>query len=371
MGPICVQFSISFLSFQHGSQGSPEDFGCYSNCGSRDGHPVLAESTLVSFINEPHNCTASIDTHHTQCTLPSTQASGQTPPIAQAKVACSESIKQFLFDQQFSEAVVQVMLEACSDSTYKQYETYWKKWRAYLNKWNPDPSNITLGFCLNFLESFRQESEASFSAMNSARAALSHLLFIGGKPFGEHPFVHRYFAGIRNICPHAPKYDSMWDPAIVLRHLETYPDFEDLSLKQLTYKTLALILLATGQRVQTMAHIMVPNIHFIHPVVHIAIASKLKHTKKTGLLLEIRQFPRNPSLCPVKSLTAYLHRTKPLRQTQALFLCHIKPFGPASGPTLSRWVKAVLQEAGLDTGIFQAHSVRSASCSAAKRGGPP
>ena len=51
--------------------------------------------------------------------------------------------------------------------------------------------------------------------------------------------------------------------------------------------------------------------------------------------------------------------------TQPL-LCHTKPHGRASKDTISRWLKQVMSDVGLDISIFKPHSTRSASTSAAK-----
>ena len=42
---------------------------------------------------------------------------------------------------------------------------------------------------------------------------------------------------------------------------------------------------------------------------------------------------------------------------------------PICSSTLARWLKSLLERAGIDTGIFKAHSVRGATTSAAARTG--
>ena len=56
-----------------------------------------------------------------------------------------------------------------------------------------------------------------------------------------------------------------------------------------------------------------------------------------------------------------LHRTN-----TKLLLSIIKPFNPVSKDTLSKWVKFVLHQAGIDMDLFSPHSIRSASTSYAK-----
>ena len=82
------------------------------------------------------------------------------------------------------------------------------------------------------------------------------------------------------------------------------------------------------------------------------------------------KFTENSKLCPVHSLGLYIERTRELRggATQ-LFVSFIKPHNPITSSTIARWLKQIMVDAGIDTGIFKAHSVRSASTSAASTQG--
>ena len=74
-------------------------------------------------------------------------------------------------------------------------------------------------------------------------------------------------------------------------------------------------------------------------------------------------FPTNSRLCPVTTLRAY---EESLRNGETkLFLALIKPHKSVTSCTVARWLKALLQAAGMDTSIFSAHSVRGASSSKA------
>ena len=78
------------------------------------------------------------------------------------------------------------------------------------------------------------------------------------------------------------------------------------------------------------------------------------------------RFSENESLCAVKSLTLYIERTKELRgNNDQLFISFIKPHHPVTYSTIARWLKLLMESAGIDTSVFKAHSVRSASTSAA------
>ena len=76
--------------------------------------------------------------------------------------------------------------------------------------------------------------------------------------------------------------------------------------------------------------------------------------------------------CVINCLNDYLKRTKPYRgRTSQLFLSTQKPFQGVSRDTISRWLKLVLDMAGIDTTRFTAHSTRTASTSYAKAKGLP
>ena len=72
----------------------------------------------------------------------------------------------------------------------------------------------------------------------------------------------------------------------------------------------------------------------------------------------------------VEHLKEYLQRTKQSREdhSQLLISC-VKPFKPMSKDTISRWVKQVLESAGIDVKKYSAHSSRAASTSSCKAKG--
>lgn len=67
----------------------------------------------------------------------------------------------------------------------------------------------------------------------------------------------------------------------------------------------------------------------------------------------------------------YIERTKPVRTGPELFISYEKPHGRVSRQTFARWVRTVLEQAGIDVSVYAPHSARSASCSAASIRGVP
>ncbi len=73
-------------------------------------------------------------------------------------------------------------------------------------------------------------------------------------------------------------------------------------------------------------------------------------------------FKQNLLLCPVTTLQAYLERTKNCRgQVTKVLIGTIKPHKAVAPSTIARWLKTMLECAGIDTNIFSGHSTRGAA----------
>ena len=51
--------------------------------------------------------------------------------------------------------------------------------------------------------------------------------------------------------------------------------------------------------------------------------------------------------------------------SHSLFISYVKPHKPVTSQRIAHWIKDLLTEAGVNTAVFKAHSVRGASTSAA------
>ena len=79
-------------------------------------------------------------------------------------------------------------------------------------------------------------------------------------------------------------------------------------------------------------------------------------------------YNENEALCVVSTFNAYIERTSSWREDPnkgLLFLSYISPHKSVESSSISRWIKEVLEKAGIDTKTFKAHSTRSASTSKA------
>ncbi|KAI5630745.1 phage integrase family domain-containing protein [Phthorimaea operculella] len=194
-----------------------------------------------------------------------------------------------------------------------------------------------------------------------------------GNQVGSDDSVTRLMKGIYKSRPSLPKYNSTWDPQIVLNHIANWYPNRELSREMLTKKLVMLLALCTAHRMQTFSLVKIENISFHSNGINIAIKDIIK-TSAAGReqpTLFIPYFEENPRICPAKTLEDYLHVTHADRPDNVphLLLTVKRPYKGATAQTLSRWTKQVLEASGVDVTKFSAHSARHAATSAAYTAG--
>ena len=122
----------------------------------------------------------------------------------------------------------------------------------------------------------------TYSAINTARSALSTLILLpGGITFGTHPLVTRFVKGTFTARPALPRYKEIWDVSVVLEYLKKFYPHETLSLKDITYKTVMLVALSSGQRCQTSHALIISGMKQTTDIITFEI-NKLLKTSKPG-----------------------------------------------------------------------------------------
>lgn len=218
------------------------------------------------------------------------------------------------------------------------------------------------------------QAGASYSSINTARSALSLILpEIDHYSVGNHPLITRIVKGVSREKPPLPKYEHAWDPSKVLEHLSQLWPISELSLQDLTYKCIGLLSLATAHRVQTFALLKRSNVVHHDNQIEIFVPDRIKTSalNKNQPCLILPKFESNPQLCVKTCLEQYLIKTEPLRDSNSdnIFISFCKPYKPVGSQTISRWIKSILHQSGIDTSIFSSHSVRHSATSAAYRNG--
>ena len=270
-----------------------------------------------------------------------------------------------------SRRTVDVLIAAWRDGTKKQYASSIKLWREYCKKKQLNCYSPNINDVLEYLSFLFYNKELSYSAINTARSALSFYCVIdqGHLTIGAHPLVSKFMKGVFNMKPPKPRYMEVWDARIVLNYLRKLAPARTLSLQQLTLKVVVLIALTSAQRAQSLHKISLDNctIDSSCIVFHVKEIIKQSRPGRVGCVLTLPAYKGDRRLCPVLYIKHYIERTKNLRgEEKKLFVSYKKPHGKVTVQTISRWIKCTLRDAGIDTNRFKAHSTRAASTSAAK-----
>ena len=236
---------------------------------------------------------------------------------------------------------------------------------------NTTYESATITEVLEFLATLHYDEGLSYSAINCARSALSTYLGKGSDQLGigSHPLVSKLMRGIFNSNPPRPRYNHTWDISIVLTMLRGWTPNSGLTLDKLTYKMVMIMALVTAQRVQSLHKLNLDAMTISNGKITFHMQGLLKQDRpgSSGHTLEFLAYPADTRLCIVTLISRYISVTKSLRGTEkALLISHKKPHHKVTVQTISRWLRVVLDAAGVDTNIFKSHSTRAASTSAAR-----
>lgn len=231
---------------------------------------------------------------------------------------------------------------------------------------------------VNFLAALFAEG-LQHRTINTIRSAISAThVQVDNTPIGQHPVVTRLMKGMYNSRSPKPRYPSSWKVADVTHALKEWGVNASLSLKQLTLKLCMLMALVVASRSSELAALDLRFRVFSPDGVTFRLPTLTKK-RKAGAppkKLFFGGFKEDAALCVVDCLQEYERRTRKLRPVAAeepnkLFLSYVQPHKPVSSQRIANWLKLVLEQAGINTQIFSAHSTsRGIDNSGSKAGGP-
>ena len=264
-----------------------------------------------------------------------------------------------------------LLLSGWSKGTNATYQSGWSKWAGWCDSREIDPISCNVKYFLDFLTDLFEQG-MQHRSINTIRSAVSMTHDnIEGIPIGQHPLVTRLLRGVHNLRPPKPRYEHTWDVDVVTKHIVKMGSNEDLSLKQLSQKLAVLMALVEASRTSELRALDLRFRVYKPDGVQFRLASLTK--KRTPgappKVLFFGAFPEEERLCVMKCLHYYEKVTSDFRleggDDQPLFLSYTKPHKPVTAQRIAHWIKDLLAEAGVDTKVFKAHSVRGASTSAA------
>lgn len=190
-----------------------------------------------------------------------------------------------------------------------------------------------------------------------------------GVDFGTDPKLSALLRSLHRERPKTANRAPSWDLALVLWTL-TQPPFEPIraestKLKWVTLKTVFLILLASGSRrgeihalsFKDIEHSPSWDLVTLRPIPGFVSKTQLRTSgasafqgisfRALSTVVDKRQFPEDCTLCPVRALKVYLHRTSHIRQgRERLFISYQE--GRSSDickNTISGWVRKLIERA--------------------------
>ena len=304
---------------------------------------------------------------------PLTQAGGgNRVNINVTKTGRLERLRERYSGQGLSEQATKLILSSWRAKTNKSYDSLFGRWDRWCSERGSDPFSGPVSEVANFLASLFQEGY-QYNSVNAYRSAISSVHEkIDGLPVGQHPTITRLVKGLFNVRPPLPRYSSTWDVQRVLNYLDFQGQSESLPLKALTLKTVFLLAITRPSRSADLSQLDVTRMRADTNGIAFLPSSLAKQSRQ-GRPIASFYFPAfqaNSILCPVATLHTYLNSTKQLRGSEVkLFISFIKPHKSVTSSTIARWLRTTLEQAGIDSSVFGAHSTRGASASAAAKGG--
>lgn len=273
----------------------------------------------------------------------------------------------------FSKGVADLLQSFWCKGTVNQYQPYLRRWKEHYSKHNIDPFGASISDGVEFLAHLFHNSTLEYSALNTARSALSTIIpEQNGLTFGKQPIVKRLLKGIFRERPTLPKYTITFDVDKVFHHLLSLPMPDTVTLKELSFRVATLMCILSGQRSQTLAFLSLDVYHATEKKNIFPITNLLKQSRP-GFHQEPLKFSKveeDTKLCPLSNINLYIEMTKSIRGTEKnFFISYVSPHKAVSSKTIARWVLSFLQDAGVDTTKFGSHSTRSASTSKALKVG--
>ena len=267
----------------------------------------------------------------------------------------------------------ELLLTSWRTKTNQNYNSLCNKWFSWCQPRDRNPFDGPVADVVNFLAELHTQGY-QYRSLNSYRSAISSIHGkVDGYPIGQHPLVNRALKGAYHSRPPQPRYNTFWDVSIVLHYIRDLGSNESLSLHKLTLKTVMLLALTRPSRSMDLSSLDIRMRSFtkdgvIFRPIHL---SKQSRASKPIEDFFFPEFSQDVCLCPVAALRAYESQTLPFRNMETdspqtrLFLSLIGKHTPVTSSTIARWLRTCLLEAGIDTSVFKAHSVRGASSSTA------
>ena len=168
-----------------------------------------------------------------------------------------EALKDPWVKQGLSEDSATIVQNTHRPSTQRQYQSIWKKFLEFLSLNRISHQDVTVYVVMNFLSHQFIHMSRAYRTVAAYKCALAHPLWTNfGIPLDD-PSLDLYMRGIFNLHPPRPADMPAWSLNMLLEFLasEHFEPLYSKSLITVTQKTLCLLLLASGRRIDEIAHL--------------------------------------------------------------------------------------------------------------------
>ena len=364
--------SLSVSSFFHDSTVSGQVLQGKSRCGDSDTYmaePAMVSHTVGDGCSATHTVT-SVTRHASVSRWRTTSTVGPERPT----VSGVESVRQQALATGVSIEAANLLAEhSWRKGTKCTYESAWRKWSSWCVSREIDPLCSPVESVINYLTD-RYHQGDQYNTLNIQRSAISAFHNpIGTVRVGQHPSVTRMMSAFFNARPPMPRYESTWEVNPVLDYMMSLGDNETLALKQLTHKVAMLLALTCAGRSSDLNALDIRFMKLEDESVtfNLAKLTKSRRKGKPPLKIMLKSFPENLKLCILTTLKVCFSRTTKFRERKdgiprsQVLLSFVEPHRAVVPCTIAGWLVKFMTEAGVDTGLFKAHSTRGAATSKA------
>ena len=257
-------------------------------------------------------------------------------------------------------------------STKAKYKSGFNTWKNHCSRNKLNPKQTTIANIVNFMADQSVNEQKSYSTIRGYICSMTsnNVQVIGCANWTNHPIIRKTMKGIFRKSPPTPLHVATWDIRSLLDHLERMDTSNEI---QCASKLATLFMILSASRVNSLQKMKITNMYLCDSEVTFVMDEPLKHSRpgypqRPSIFLS---YPKNPSLCPVKTLKHYLTFRLAIPDTEYLFVTSTLPRRKAHPDTIRRWITDTMLAAGIDTDNIKAHSCRAASSSAAKSVGVP
>ena len=259
----------------------------------------------------------------------------------------------------FSDKVISRLNKARATLTRKHYKSQWDLLESLAVKNSLNPLDAGLPLLTQFLEYLFTVRKVVLRTIKNYRSAIAHYWksSVGYEIPDADPVLKDLFRGFAREKPVPKKLVVDWDVCLVLQFLKSakFENWGQVSDRWLTLKTTFLLALATGRR-RSELHALTQNVRWvngeskavelsIHPdfVGKTHLTSKGPGSFRSVSLKALQEADgQDLLLCPVRTLEAYLDRSKHYRSPgqQKLIIPYRRgSFKDLSKQTLSNYIK--------------------------------